>query len=88
MDFVVMAAVPPAIAVLPLTRLLNGDVRLSLYSEALCYLASLVLMPAIIFCLHQPEWRQPELSGPDRIVAHTSARAGITIPPASASGCR
>lgn len=46
--FVVMAAVPPAIAVLPLTRLLDGDSHLSLYSEALCYLASLILMPGII----------------------------------------
>lgn len=47
--FVVMAAVPPSVAVLPLTKLLDGDSRLSLYSEALCYLASLILMPGIIF---------------------------------------
>lgn len=47
--FIVMAAVPPAIAVLPFSRLLSGDVLLSLYSEAVCYLASLVLMPGIIF---------------------------------------
>ena len=47
--FIVMAAVPPAVAVLPMTRILNGDMRLSLYSEALSYLASLVLMPAIIY---------------------------------------
>ena len=47
--FVVMAAVPPAVAVLPLTKLLDGDSSLSLYSEALCYLASLILMPGIIF---------------------------------------
>jgi len=47
--FVVMAAVPPAVAILPLTRLLGGDSPLSLYSEAFCYLASLVLMPGIIF---------------------------------------
>jgi BASS family bile acid:Na+ symporter len=47
--FVVMAAVPPAIAVLPLTKLLDGDSPLSLYAEALCYLASLILMPGIIF---------------------------------------
>jgi BASS family bile acid:Na+ symporter len=46
--FVVMAAVPPAIAILPLTKLLDGDTLLSLYSEALCYLASLILMPGII----------------------------------------
>lgn len=47
--FIVMAAVPPAIAVLPFSRLLQGDILLSLYSEALSYLASLVLMPGIIF---------------------------------------
>lgn len=47
--FVVMAAVPPAVAVLPLTKLLDGDSHLSLYSEALCYLASLILTPVIIF---------------------------------------
>ena len=46
--FVVMAAVPPAVAVIPLTRLLDGDSKLSLYSEALCYLVSPVLMPALI----------------------------------------
>ncbi|MDM7913013.1 MAG: bile acid:sodium symporter, partial [Methanotrichaceae archaeon] len=47
--FIVMAAVPPAIAVLPFSRLLQGDVLLSLYSEAISYLASLVLMPLVIF---------------------------------------
>lgn len=47
--FAVMAAVPPAVAVLPLTKLLDGDSPLSLYAEALCYLASLILMPGIIF---------------------------------------
>jgi predicted Na+-dependent transporter len=40
--FVVMASVPPAVAVLPMTRLLGGDVRLSLYGEAISYLASSV----------------------------------------------
>lgn len=47
--FIVMAAVPPAVAVLPMTRLLQGDALLSLCSEAVSYLASLLLMPAIIF---------------------------------------
>ncbi len=47
--FVVMAAVPPAVAVVPLAKLLNGDVRLALYTEPLSYLSSLFLMPAIIF---------------------------------------
>jgi len=48
LGFVVMAAVPPAVAVVPLTKLLAGDVRLALYSEALSYLASLALTPLII----------------------------------------
>ena len=48
LGFVVMAAVPPAVAVVPLTKLLDGDVRLALYSEALSYIASLVLTPLII----------------------------------------
>ncbi|HWQ18528.1 MAG TPA: bile acid:sodium symporter [Methanotrichaceae archaeon] len=47
--FVVMAAVPPAVAVLPLTRILDGDLHLSLYSEAISYLASIVIMPGVIF---------------------------------------
>jgi bile acid:Na+ symporter, BASS family len=46
--FVVMAAVPPAVAVLPMTRLLGGDTKLSLYSEALSYIISLIAMPLII----------------------------------------
>ena len=48
LGFVVMAAVPPAVAVVPLTKLLAGDVRLALYSEALSYLASLALTPLIV----------------------------------------
>ncbi|MGC9514857.1 bile acid:sodium symporter [Methanocrinis sp.] len=48
LGFVVMAAAPPAVAVVPLTKLLQGDVRLALYSEALSYLGSLVLTPLII----------------------------------------
>lgn len=47
--FVVMAAVPPAVAVMPMTRLLHGDVWLSLYGEVVSYLAALILMPGIIF---------------------------------------
>ncbi|MDD1748703.1 MAG: bile acid:sodium symporter [Methanothrix sp.] len=57
--FIVMAAVPPAVAVLPMTRLLKGDALLSLCCEAVSYLASLVLMPAIIFILT----RQTGISG-------------------------
>jgi bile acid:Na+ symporter, BASS family len=49
--FIVMAAVPPAIAVLPLTRLLSGDVRLSLYGEAVSYFAAIFIMPILILLL-------------------------------------
>jgi BASS family bile acid:Na+ symporter len=48
LGFVVMAAVPPAVAVVPLTKLLAGDVRLALHSETLSYLASIALTPLII----------------------------------------
>ncbi len=47
--FIIMAAVPPAVAVLPMTRILNGDMRLSFSGEILSYLASLLLMPLIIY---------------------------------------
>jgi len=45
--WVLMAAVPPAIAVLPITSILKGDTRRSLVSLALLYLAGLGLVPAI-----------------------------------------
>ena len=52
--FVIMAAVPPAVAVLPMTRILKGDMRFSLAGEILSYLASLLLMPLIIYLfVHQ-----------------------------------
>lgn len=47
--FIIMAAVPPAVAVLPMTRILKGDMRLSFSGEILSYLASLLLMPLIIY---------------------------------------
>lgn len=47
--FIIMAAVPPAVAVLPMTRILKGDMNLSLSAEVLSYLASLLLMPLIIY---------------------------------------
>ena len=47
--FIIMAAVPPAVAVLPMTRILNVVMRLSFSGEILSYLASLLLMPLIIY---------------------------------------
>jgi BASS family bile acid:Na+ symporter len=47
--FVVMAAVPCAIAVIPFTRLLKGDVPLSTSGFVVGYLFSLIITPAIIW---------------------------------------
>jgi BASS family bile acid:Na+ symporter len=46
--FVVMAAVPPAIAVIPFTNFLRGDAFLSLVSSTLLYLISPILVPLIV----------------------------------------
>jgi bile acid:Na+ symporter, BASS family len=45
--FVIVAAVPPAIAVVPFTMFLKGNVRFSLLGSMGGYLAGLVLMPLI-----------------------------------------
>jgi len=45
--WVLMAAVPPAIAVVPITSILRGDTRRSLVSLALLYVLGLGLVPAI-----------------------------------------
>src|SRR5207244_8419243 len=45
--WVLMAAVPPAIAVVPITSILNGDTRRSLVSLAFLYVLGLGLVPAI-----------------------------------------
>ncbi len=49
--WVLMAAVPPAAAVVPVTSYLKGDVRRSLISAALLYVLGLVLVPSITFAL-------------------------------------
>lgn len=53
--FVVMAAVPTAIVVLPLTTLLRGDVKYTLLSLSSIYLASFVLTPLFILVFLQRE---------------------------------
>jgi len=45
--WVVMAAVPSAVAVIPLTTIFRGNVRSALISSALLYIAALFLVPAI-----------------------------------------
>lgn len=47
--WVLMAAVPPAVAVIPVTSYLKGDVRRSLISAALLYVLGLALVPLITF---------------------------------------
>ena len=45
--WVLMAAVPPAVAVVPITGYLRGDTRRALISIAVLYLLGLALLPAI-----------------------------------------
>jgi BASS family bile acid:Na+ symporter len=45
--WVLMAAVPPAIAVVPITSYLKGDTRRTLISLALLYLLGLILVPVV-----------------------------------------
>jgi len=49
--FVMMATVPPAVAIIPLTKLLGGDLRIALYGETQSYGAALLLMPDIILAM-------------------------------------
>lgn len=45
--WVLMGAVPPAVAVVPVTSLLRGNVRRALISEAILYFAGLVAVPGL-----------------------------------------
>lgn len=45
--FIIVIAVPPAVAVIPFTMLLKGDSPFSLVATIGCYLGALVLMPLI-----------------------------------------
>jgi BASS family bile acid:Na+ symporter len=47
--FVVMAAIPPAVAVLPFTYLLRGEMMVSLTGSASLYLLALIMAPLISF---------------------------------------
>lgn len=49
--FVILAAVPPAIAIIPITKILRGDIKFSLVSLTFIYILSLLLTPFIIFFL-------------------------------------
>jgi BASS family bile acid:Na+ symporter len=49
--FVVLAVFPPAVAVIPFTYILKGDLRLSLIGESVAYLSSIFIAPIIIFII-------------------------------------
>jgi bile acid:Na+ symporter, BASS family len=49
--FVIMAAAPPAVAVIPFTFLLKGDSPFSLVATVGCYLAALAIMPVLTLAL-------------------------------------
>ncbi len=46
---IVMAAAPPAVAVLPLTKIAGGNERLSLFALILCYILAIFIMPVLIY---------------------------------------
>lgn len=52
---VVFALVPSAIAVVPFTKMVKGDMELSLISTSLLYLSSLVMVPLFLFLLFGSE---------------------------------
>ncbi len=49
--FVILAVVPPAVAVLPFSQLLGGDREFSLLGTVGCYLAALILTPVCAWLL-------------------------------------
>lgn len=46
--FIIMAAIPPAVAVIPFTGILKGDLDLAVGSSAFIYIASLAVTPIVI----------------------------------------
>jgi len=48
---VVLAVAPPAVAVIPFTYVLKGDLRLSLIGESVAYLSSIFIAPIVIFII-------------------------------------
>ena len=49
--FVVLAAVPPAVGVIPFTGFLDGDVEFSVIGILACYLGAFIVTPLILFTL-------------------------------------
>jgi len=46
--FIILAAVPPAVAVIPFTSILNGDTKFSLIGTLSCYLGALIITPLLL----------------------------------------
>jgi BASS family bile acid:Na+ symporter len=49
--FIVLAAVPPAVAVIPFTSFFGGDLEFSLIGTISCYLGAFIIIPLIFFTL-------------------------------------
>jgi len=49
--FVILAAVPPAVGVIPFTGFLDGDVEFSLIGCLACYLGAFIVTPLILFTI-------------------------------------
>ena len=49
--FVVLAAVPPAVAVIPFTSFFGGDLEFSLIGTLGCYLGAFVITPLVLFSI-------------------------------------
>jgi len=47
--FIILAAVPPAVGVIPFTGFLNGNSTFSLIATIACYIGALIIMPLIAF---------------------------------------
>ena len=71
--WVVMAAAPSAIAVIPLTSIFRGNVRSALISSALLYVSSLVLVPAITLAF------AGEAASPFDIAVQTFLQIGVPL---------
>lgn len=71
--WVLMAAVPPAIAVVPITAYLRGNTRRTLLSLALMYLLGLALVPGLTFAFTRQGVPLPDL------VAQTVLLVGVPI---------
>lgn len=56
--FVLVAAVPPAVAVIPFTAILKGDVSYTLAATVSAYLAALFVMPLMFFLFIAEEFSQ------------------------------